>query len=72
MLRALIDAYGQRWTQQDEMLATVIDLLYAMNRELIAQRARKKSDIPKPQRWPRPNAAKSKPISLGELARRLA
>lgn len=54
------------------MLATVVDLLYAMNRELIAQRAKKKSDIPKPQRWPRPNAAKSKPISLGELARRLA
>lgn len=54
------------------MLATVIDLLYAMNRELIAQRAKSRSDIPKPLRWPRPTVSKPKPISLGELARRLA
>ncbi|MCA1569307.1 MAG: hypothetical protein LC798_03085 [Chloroflexi bacterium] len=54
------------------MLATIIDLLAALNRTLIAQTAKTKSEIPKVARWPRPNAEKPKPVSLGELARRFA
>lgn len=55
------------------MLATTVDLLHALYRATIAASTpeSKRSQIPKPFRWPRPSEQGRRRVTLRDLARRM-
>lgn len=56
------------------MLATAVDLLHAIWRATIAANTPegKRSQIPRPLRWPRPNGEARRRMTMRDLARRMA
>ena len=47
-------AHDDGWTQQDELLATIVDMLGMNNQLILAVNSKKGAKLPEPVRFPRP------------------
>ena len=75
MLRAVEDAVSERWSNTDELLATLIELIDAWRLMWMQANTKKGARLPEPVRITRPyerNTKQVERVSPGELMRRLS
>lgn len=70
MLSSLEQAVGRRWGQQDELLASIFDVLHHLYIAFLTANTAEKDRhrLPKPLRYPRPNEARPRKKTWMELA----
>jgi hypothetical protein len=74
MLQAVEDAMSERWSNTDELLATLIELIDGWRLMWARANVKKGTKLPEPVRIRRPHERDVQPerVSPGELMRRLS
>ncbi|MGE0138661.1 MAG: hypothetical protein AB7R77_12640 [Ilumatobacteraceae bacterium] len=70
-LEQLVEAYKERWTASDEVVASLFDLVGVLLNVTLRANSKKGSHVPEPPKYPRPGRSGRATMKPSDLAKAL-